>query len=227
MIRPGDERAPADIAVEDRSSDDWQQLEVNGGVANETVGEAGMVAMFGAGALETGEPTVIDQSALVGFDPSLEYDHAVTDGWAGDELVTYVSDDGLAAEDPLDAVSHTGSVWETRWTSSEDAEQFYEGYLYLLEGYGAEPVEDRQDTYEIEGDAYPGAYYLEHSDDGDGETVTIVRAPSVDALEDIDEGAAPASEDALTAGLLSPVEPASLTLAAVSSHTGDAGGLHP
>ncbi|NGM68368.1 hypothetical protein G6M89_04990 [Natronolimnobius sp. AArcel1] len=206
VIRPGDEREPADIAVDDRSSDDWQQLEVNGAVANETVGEAGMVAMFGAGALEDGEPTVIGELSLIGTDPSIEYDHDVTDGWAGDELVTYVSDDGLAADDPADAVSHTGSVWETQWTSSEDAAQFHEGYLELLEGYDAEPVDDREHTYEIDTDAYPGAYYLEHSDDGDGETVTIVRAPSVDALEEIEDGAAPedADADTATAGLSAP-----------------------
>ena len=195
VIRPGEEREPADIAVPDRSSDDWQQLEVRGAAATETVGEAGMVAMFGGGALEPDEPTVIERSELLAADLGFDYDQPHTDGWAGDELVAYVSDEGLAANETDAAVEHTGAVWRSEWTSSEDSRQFAEAYLELLEGYGAEPVDDRRDTYVIEGDDYPGAYYLERSDDG--QTVTIVRAPSVDALAAVEEGAAPEGEDTL------------------------------
>ena len=197
VIRPGEEREPADVAVPDRSSDDWQQLEVSGEVATETVGEAGMVAMFAGGALESGEPAVIERSELLTADLGFDYDHPYTDGWAGDELVTYVSDEGLAANETDDAVAHAGAVWRTEWTSSEDSRQFAEAYLALLEGYGADPVDDRQDTYVIEGDDYPGAYYVDRSEDG--ETVTIVRAPSVDALPAVEEGAAPEGEDTLEA----------------------------
>ncbi|MWV41623.1 Hvo_1808 family surface protein [Natrialba sp. INN-245] len=183
VIRPGDERTPVDIALEDRSSDDWEPLEVGGEVANETVGEVGMVSMFAAGAFDSSEPTVLERGDVV-TDGGYEYDHRYTDGWAGDELVVYVAADAPESTDPMESVEYTGYVWQSEWQTAGDAEEFLEAYLELLSGYGAEPVDDRANAYEIDDD-YPGAYAV----DRDGETVTIVRAPSVDDLEEIDGGA--------------------------------------
>ncbi|EMA41869.1 Hvo_1808 family surface protein [Halobiforma nitratireducens] len=205
VIRPGEERVPADLAVPDRSGDDWTQFEIDGDRADETLGEAGMVAMFAAGAFEAGHPAVIDRQEFLG--DGYDYDQPYTDGWAGDELVTYVTTDA-SVDDPdrTDAVlEETGFVWRTEWLSEDDAAAFTDGYLELLEFYGAEPVADRQDTYVVEGDSYPGAYYLERDgdgnddDDADGETVTIVRAPSVEDLPEIEAGAAPDGEDEIAA----------------------------
>ena len=137
---------------------------------------------------DRGQPSVIDSDALLTDDLSgYDYDQPYTDGWAGDELLLYVDAD---ADDPEPA--DTGYVWETEWHSSEDAQQFLTGYLELLDIHDAEPVDDRQDTYVID-DEFPGAYAIEH----DGETVTIVRAPSVDDLEGIAAGVAPEGEDTL------------------------------
>ncbi|AXR83317.1 Hvo_1808 family surface protein [Natrarchaeobaculum sulfurireducens] len=201
VIRPGDERGPADIEVEDRSNDEWRQFEVDGEVATETVGEVGMVSMFAADVLDPDRPSVIDEDAFFEGDDgrvaNIDYDQPYTDGWAGDELVTYVHDDALEADGTDEAVDHTAYVWESEWMSDDDAAQFLEGYVHLLEYYDAEPVDERQDTYEID-DGFPGAYALE----ADDETVTIVRAPSVDALDDVNEGAGPEGDDLLGNGAL-------------------------
>ncbi|SDQ20692.1 Hvo_1808 family surface protein [Natronobacterium texcoconense] len=196
VIRPGEEREPADVAVPDRSSDEWSQFEVEGGVANETIGEAGMVAMFAAGAFDPAQPSVIDREEFLTDGAGYDYDQPYTDGWAGDELVTYVGDD-VDANATDDNLEETAYVWRTEWTSSEDAAEFVEGYLELLRLYDEEAIDDRQDTYVIES-GYPGAYYIEQSDDG--ETVTVVRAPSVDDLENVEDGAAPEGEDELEVG---------------------------
>ncbi len=190
VIRPGEDRQPRTIDLEDRSGENWTQHEVDGEVANDSVGEATLVAMFAAGGLDGGE-SVIGVSELLPDGPAgeiagIEYDHEYTDGWAGDELVTYVGEDG--------SVEDSGYVWQTEWESETDAEQFLDGYLDLLEIHDADEVDDRQDTFEIEDETgYPGAYFVDH----DGESVTIVRAPSVGELSELDAGAAPAGEDTL------------------------------
>ncbi|GAB3667798.1 Hvo_1808 family surface protein [Halopiger thermotolerans] len=198
VIHPGSEREPADVDVPDRSNDDWTQYEVDGRPATETVGEAGMVAMFAGGAFESGEPSVIDRNALLASgDPGYEYDQPQTDGWAGDTLVTYVNESrNVDANATMAAVDHAGYVWRTEWLSSAESEEFADAYLELLEGYGAEPVDDRRNTYAIDDTDFPGAYYV----DRDGETVTIVRAPSVDDLDALEAGAAPSGEDTLAFG---------------------------
>ncbi|WP_201294022.1 Hvo_1808 family surface protein [Natronorubrum halalkaliphilum] len=184
-----EEREPADTTVEDRSNESWTPLEFDGEVARETTGEATMVAMLGANALSPDQqPSVIESEALLTDDlGGFDYDQPYTDGWAGDELVTYID---ATAEEP--GAADSGYVWETEWRSSEDAREFATGYLELLDIHDAEPIEDRQDSYVID-EAFPGAYYLER----DGETVTVVRAPSVAELDGIVDGAAPAGEDTL------------------------------
>ncbi|WP_306055302.1 Hvo_1808 family surface protein [Natronococcus wangiae] len=193
VIRPGEDREPADIEVEDRSNDEWRQLEIDGEVASETYGEAGMVAMFAGDAHDRTQPSVIGQDDFFAEDlQGYDYDQPYTDGWAGDELVTYVTDEATETDDPAAAAAHAGYVWETEWTSSEDGQQFVDGYLQLLDLHDAEAVDGYQDTYVID-DEYPGAYHV----DRDGESVTIVRAPSVDELPNVDSGAAPEGEDTL------------------------------
>jgi PGF-CTERM protein len=192
VIRPGEDREPAAIEVEDRSNDEWAQYELDGELASETYGEAGMVAMFAGDAHDRDRQSVIDREAFFADDLSgYEYDQPYTDGWAGDELVTYVHDD-VDPDDPAAAAGDSAYVWQSEWTSETDGEEFVEGYLQLLELHGADDVDGVQDTFVID-DVFDGAYYV----DLDDETVTIVRAPSVDALSEVDSAAAPDGEDML------------------------------
>ncbi|MBZ6494781.1 Hvo_1808 family surface protein [Natrinema longum] len=191
VIHPGSERDPVNISVPDRSSEDWRQLRVDGVVANDTVGEAGMVAMFAAGALDGGS-SVIGTDELLD-DEGYNYNHSYTNGWSGDRLVVYTNDEAEAASDPAEAAGHAGYVWRTQWQSGTDTQQFVNGYLRHLEGHGAEPVEGRQDTYVIDDGGYAGAYYLDRTN----RILTIVRAPSVAELPNVEAGAAPDGEDTL------------------------------
>ncbi|AHF98508.1 hypothetical protein HALLA_06260 [Halostagnicola larsenii XH-48] len=190
VIRPGEDREPRDVDVEDRSSENWTQHEIDGAVANDSLGEATMVSMFAADGL-AGEESVIEADELLPDGPygtieNIDYDHEVTDGWAGDELVTYVGEN--------ESIEESGYVWETEWESTTEAEQFLEGYLELLSLHGAEDVDGHRNTFAIEDeDGYPGAYYLEN----DGERVTIVRGPSAGAVSEIDAGSAPEGDDTL------------------------------
>ncbi|MFA9415854.1 Hvo_1808 family surface protein [Natrinema sp. HArc-T2] len=189
VIHPGSEREPETVAIPDRSSDGWRQLTVDGVVANDTIGEAGMVAMFAADAMNQDQPSVLDATDLdvLGGGRGFNYDHAVTDGWAGDTLVIYTTDEIDNESDPAAAAGRAGYVWRTEWQSTEDTGEFLEGYRELLENHGAEPVVARQNTFVIDDGGYAGAYYIERN----GTTATVVRAPSVAALSNVDAGAAP------------------------------------
>ncbi|OAQ53524.1 hypothetical protein HTG_08575 [Natrinema mahii] len=193
VIHPGSEREPATVPVPDRSSEDWRQLRVDGEVANDTVGEAGMVAMFAAGAVDRNRESVISAEDFFGADlGEYDYDQPATDGWAGDQLVVYTNDDADAASGP-GAAGDAGYVWRTQWETADDTEQFVDAYGQLLATHGAESVDGRQDTAVIDDGGYAGAYYLERN----GTTVTIVRAPSVAALPNVEAGAAPKGDGEL------------------------------
>jgi len=182
IIRPGEERGPVDIVHESTASDGWERLAIEDRPDHSSFGEAKMVAMFAAGAFPIEDETVLGQDdVLVEGELAFDYDQPPTDGWAGDKLVVYATEEM--------AVEEAGYVWHTEWTDEENAEEFLAAYDELLGIHGAEAVDDRENTYEVE-DGYPGAYYLEV----DGESVTIVRAPSVDELSEIREGAAPEGE---------------------------------
>jgi hypothetical protein len=109
------------------------------------------------------------------------YDFPVTDGWDGDRLVPYVNENSAET-------GETGYVWEINWDSEADAAEFVDGYEQLLSYHGAESVEDRENVYHIpEGNGFADAFHVRQ----DGDTVTIVNAPTVEELGDVH---APAGE---------------------------------
>jgi hypothetical protein len=180
--------------IEDASSGGWEVLEMGDGRINHaSFGEGGLAVMMWY-------PSYVESSRnspgnvivpyadhlnpddtgreLQDIDP-YNYDFPVTDGWDGDRLVPYVN--GSSAE-----TGETGYVWEINWDSEDDAAEFVEGYTDLLEYHGAEAVDGN--TYHIpEGNGFADAFYVRQ----DGDTVTIVNAPSVDDLGDVH---APAGE---------------------------------
>ncbi|MCU4741056.1 Hvo_1808 family surface protein [Natronoglomus mannanivorans] len=195
VMYPEEDREPAEIEIEDRSSDRWERVEIEDGPDYASFGEGAMATMLAAGAFDDTGQSVVSTEEFLSFDfgggiDEIHYSQPYTDGWNGDRLVTYTTDEAT--------VDESGYVWETEWLDDGEAEQFVDGYLQLLEVNGGEPVDDRQDTVVIDDeDGFPGAYYVDHDDT----TVTIVRAPSVDELEEIREGAAPDGEDTLEAGV--------------------------
>ncbi len=188
VIRPDEDREPVDVGFEDRSDDAWSVLEPDEGPTVQRVGEVGIVSMFIHDSIERGGMSVLGFEDWFeepeGGGETYHYDQPITDGWAGDALVVYATDD--------ETVEETGYVWKTEWTSEDDAGEFLDAYLQLLGLHGAEPVDDRQNTLVVESD-FPGAYHVEH----DGESVRIVRAPSPDDLPSIHEEAGPEGEDTI------------------------------
>lgn len=107
------------------------------------------------------------------FDP-YNYSNRYTAGWDGDRLAVYTSQQTPPGE--------FGYVYKTVWDSESQAREFLEGYRQLLKIEGARPVDGRSNTWHIsEGAGFGNAYFVRIQ----GDTVTIINAPTVKALSGV------------------------------------------
>jgi hypothetical protein len=123
-----------------------------------TLGEASIYTMFWMNG-------VIDHDSHKQYN----YSHPLSAGWAGDRLIPYRNG------------TRYGYVWKTKWDTKHDATQFANGYRTLLEGKGARRTNG---AYVIpETSPYGDAFQVRR----DGRTVTIVNAPTVEELDQVDQ----------------------------------------
>ncbi|MEF8882798.1 MAG: Hvo_1808 family surface protein [Halapricum sp.] len=188
------EDSPSNVTVVDTASGEWERLSINDSASYESFGEAGLfVTLWYPGYKvlahgQDGEPIIptmehfnLDGESIDQFEP-YNYDNEYTAGWDGDKLVPYVTDNSAET-------SETGYVYKLVWDTEDDATEFVDGYLKLLEFHGTEPVESNESTYRIPDDREFGdAFYVNVN----GTTVTIVNGPTVGDLSEIRAGAAPA-----------------------------------
>jgi hypothetical protein len=159
VIHPGlyPEEEPLGVRVPDRSSGAWSRLDHD--PVGERLGEAAIFAM-----LET--------NGVIERDNPRQYRHPATAGWGGDRLVPYRHENG-----------EFGYVWNLTWDTREDAAQFHEAYLALLDSKGG--VERGENRYVVADQAFGDAFRVVL----DGRTVRIVNGPTLDSLADIHSAA--------------------------------------
>jgi len=170
------------VTIQDNSTDEWDRLTVEGRPDYETVGQAGLFTMFANPTFDSAADQLIEPSELQDNDSPYRiynYSNEYVTGWDGDRLQVYESENG-----------ETGYVWVTEWESEEDALAFRQGYDRLLDdAWNMDRVEGRAGTYESD-DAFAGAYYV----DREGTQVSIVHAPTVDQLSDLESAAESTNE---------------------------------
>lgn len=168
---------PRDLDVPDRSTGAWERVSAT----PETLGISTIAGMFAApGAEQDTEGEVIGYRAMLNLEPdgSLDrfdphdYSHPQTEGWRGDELYTYRNGE------------ETATVWATTWASPEAAQPFLSGYRSLIDTRGGERVDGTENTYSFDEDT---GYDMVLSLVPDGDRVTVVTAPTVDALSAVDQ----------------------------------------
>ena len=153
------EDEPVDVTIADRSANDWTQLRRTGGRFGEVVL---YTMLWKNGVIETKDVDVrVDQQT------GLNYSHPATEGWGGDAVIAYENDGSY------------GYVFKSVWDSEQDAAEFQAAYLELLEKRGAEQVDDH--TYVIESGPYADAFRVVRQ----GDTLVVVNAPTVDALDEV------------------------------------------
>jgi hypothetical protein len=148
---PGEE--PLDVRVPDRSSAEWSRLDHD--PVGERLGEAAIFAM-------------LESNGIVDSESPQQYRNPASAGWGGDRLVPYRHEDG-----------EFGYVWNLTWDSPEDAGEFHETYLALLDSKGG--VERGENRYVVGDDAFGDAFRVVL----DGRTVRVVNGPTLDSLDDI------------------------------------------
>ncbi len=164
---------PREINVPDRSGGEWERFGEGGNGASggdsqartERLGEASLFA----GLWHNGVIGYQYPFSASGEHTIYRYDHPITDGWDGDVLVPYRDGDG-----------RTGYVLRTAWTNASEAAAFRGGYEQLLDSQNATQVSEG--VYRIpESSGFTGAYRVTRTDD----VVTVVHAPTVDALDGV------------------------------------------
>lgn len=172
---PGDH--PQQVRVDDRTAPGWSRVTRVGAPNHETVGEAGLFAMFMYPYYASNRTTEVipaanfrrtdEQGRLDSFDP-YNYSHPYSEGWDGDTLVAYRDDAGKE-----------GYVWKLAFDSERDAREFRTGYQRVLDFRGGEAVAGRANVWVVpEGQPFADAFYVEQR----GETVVVVNAPTVEEL---------------------------------------------
>ncbi|WP_436903584.1 Hvo_1808 family surface protein [Halovenus halobia] len=171
----------ADITVEDQSGSAWRRVQ-SGNLAYNTIGQAGMTAMFMAPYYETDGSTnvVSDIREFIPQRGVLDYGIPETDGWRGDKLYGYAND-----------ANETGAVWESAWDSSADAAEFASTYEALIEYRGARLASGYENAYTFDTEEYDMAAAVTQTD----EQVLVVTAPTVEELTGVHESVSLQSTD--------------------------------
>jgi len=198
---------PTEVELTDQQAENWERVRPESRLDYAQVGQAGVASMFAyplytnrAGTQRYAETVVgpntwlnyTDSQQLSRLDP-LNYGFDAVAGWDGDRMHFYRNAD-----------NQTAYVWRLVWDSPQDAMEFREAYAQLLRYWGAERVGER--TYRIpESSDSPFADAFHVTVDGD--TVTIVNAPTTDALTEIRSSSNPdvaTPESTATPGATSP-----------------------
>jgi hypothetical protein len=187
---------PTNVSLEDTNSGDWERVRPEpprpGGLRPPyaTLGQSALSSMFAytlyddynrSRVIGPREWLNVDADGNVNSSDPLNYDLAVTNGWDGDRLHVYANPDADA--------NQTAYVWRIAWDSPAEAEEFAEGYRRLLAHWGGERVSGSPNHWRIDAGPFADSFYLEV----DGDTVTIVNAPSEADLGSVYAGYTPPS----------------------------------
>ncbi|GAB7095638.1 Hvo_1808 family surface protein [Halolamina litorea] len=173
--------APTEVELADEHGEGWERVTPESRLDYAEVGQSGVAAMFvyplyaGGGDVQTYARNVVGPQTWLNYTESgeisqvdpLNYGFDAAAGWDGDRMHFYRNADG-----------ETGYVWRLVWDSPEEATEFRAAYEELLSYWGAEQV--GTDTYRIDEDAsaFADAFHVTV----EGDTVTVVNAPTVDSL---------------------------------------------
>lgn len=172
------------VSYEDEARGDWTTFNDSFGRNGYDVGgEASIFVGFWYQSSAVGYGhNIIDTRDF--FSPDGEFDtysyrSEVSEGWAGDRIYPYRNS----------ATNETGFVWKSVWETTDDAETFASAYLAVLDGHGAERIDNA--TRVVEGD-FRGAYRVAR----DGTNVTVVHTPDLDGLNELRPSVADAESPA-------------------------------
>jgi hypothetical protein len=179
------EDAPTNVSLTDSNAGDWERVRPEPPRPSQlrpayaSFGQSGVVAMFAYTLYDSANRSRVVQpdeflnleGGQVNSTDPLNYAIDYADGWDGDRLHIY----DTPGED-----NETAYVWRSVWDSPAEAKEFAAGYRNLLSHWGGERV-GSQNHWEVTKGPFRDAFYIEV----EGDTVTIVNAPSASDLGDV------------------------------------------
>jgi hypothetical protein len=164
------DESPEPMTFDSTARGNWTVVAPQGTPGYQTVGEAGIFAMFWYQGRAFDNPVIDwrsfgrpDQGSYDRFD----YTSRPSAGWTNDRLYVYADGD------------RRGYVWKTKWDTPRDAREFVTAYREVLAGHGANRLDDR--TWVVPDGGFADAYRVTR----ENRTVTIVNGPDVPAVSDI------------------------------------------
>ncbi|KAA9406055.1 Hvo_1808 family surface protein [Haloarcula sp. KBTZ06] len=170
---------PESVSLADRSSDDWERVRPSTDRDRPDYAVVGPSAIAGSMAYtiadDYNESSVVRTRDVINYeDGSLDsddpynYDLPATDGWQGGRMHIYDNGD------------ETAYVWKTTWDSEADAREFADAWEAVIAHWGG--TRTAEGHWVIEEDSpYTDAVAVRV----DGETVTVVNAPTADELDEV------------------------------------------
>ena len=182
---------PTDVRLEDTNSGDWERVQPEparpGSLRPDyaRLGQSALSSMFAytlyddynqSRVVEPREWLNVDAEGNLDRSDPLNYDLSVTDGWEGDRMHVYTS--------PGAGENETAYVWRLVWENASEAEEFAAGYRRLLAHWGGQRVDGSPNHWRIDSGPFADSFYLEV----EGDTVTVVNAPTREDLGEVYDG---------------------------------------
>ncbi|GGK55655.1 Hvo_1808 family surface protein [Haloarcula sebkhae] len=170
---------PDSVSLADRSSDDWERVRPSTDRGRPDYAVVGPSAIAGSMAYtiadDYNESSVVRTRDVINYeDGSLDsddpynYDLPATGGWQGGRMHVYDNGD------------ETAYVWKTTWASEADAREFADAWTAVIAHWGG--TRTAEGHWVIEEDSpYTDAVSVRV----DGQTVTVVNAPTADELSEV------------------------------------------
>ena len=169
--------APTNVTLSDRSNDDWQRVTVEGRAPYGEVGVGGLTAMFAYPYYDQARSGFVlspwsflnvDENRNIDRTDPFNYTTTPVAGWDGEKMYIYENSEG-----------ETAYTWRIAWDSERDAREFASTYRNLLQYWGAE--QRSENVWRIPEGESPFSDAFRVTVEGD--TVTIVNAPTIDQLD--------------------------------------------
>ncbi|WP_233571921.1 hypothetical protein [Halosegnis longus] len=165
------------MSLRDRTTNGWERVDPPERNPTARLGQSAMTAMFGYTLYaDTGNQPVLQPQELLNIDaegnivqPPFKYTAAPVRGWDGDRMHIYQKD------------NESAYVWKSVWDSRQDAQEFADAYADLLAYWGGSQQSGA--VYTIDDGPYADAFRVTV----EGDTVTIVNAPTTGDLPDVHE----------------------------------------
>ena len=172
------EDAPTNVSISETSADEWSRVELDrpGRPDYAVLGQSGLTSMFSYTLYDdynrssTVSPREFLNGGIGGVNQTDPFNYGLnyTNGWDGDKMVVYQQR------------NRTGYVWKLAWDSPAEAREFVAGYEQLLAHWGGQPTGNAGNVWQVrEESPFADAFSIRQ----EGNTVTIVNAPTVEDLD--------------------------------------------